>query len=137
VRLIFKKRIWGQWLLAGGLLLILVQGVILLPEVSLRFRRDRFCQEQIAEIQKELGYEGISLDRNRATADALERAMKSGFPSFPPGPRPTNRGLQQALARSQATYREKEEQVLQLQFMLQRFERLRDQFRGLNSNSVK
>jgi hypothetical protein len=120
------KADWPKMLLTGGLLLILGQGVLQLPEVSSRLWPEKFWGREIRRIQGFLGSTEEQVAKEEATREALLLIRASGFTYVPSGSRPTPLGLLQALKRTEARQWKFSDRVRELGVILQRLERLRD-----------
>ncbi len=123
MKLPLKAGQWPKILLAGGLLLILGQGLLQLPEVGARLYPEKFWDREVRRTQGFLQSTQENLQKEEATQEALLLIKANGFPS---GPRPTDSGLLQAMKRTEANRQKFMDRITELTVMRQRLERLRD-----------
>ena len=121
---VLKSPGWRKGLLAGSLFLVLGWGWLQTPEAGTWLFPKRFWGRQVDRAQGKLLRAQMHLDETGARLEALRKAEARGFPhlngSFPP----TQRGLHQAIARTQAKLQSRREDHVSLQMMLRSYQRL-------------
>lgn len=111
-------------LLCGGLLLVLAQGVFQLPEVESRLFPQRFWTSQIHRVQSNLIITEMHLAEAEATLEVLDRGAKVAGAGVS-GPPPKNfRAWGPVWQRVEGRCQKYREEKLQLEGMLQRYQRL-------------
>jgi len=110
--------------LIPGLLLILVVGLVGLPEVGLRVFPERYWRERLRDTRYNLMKAEMQQEKLEATQMALERGKERGFPAVPGYSGPTAAGVRQCSERFQVAYRRHKEIKAELEEMAERYRRL-------------
>lgn len=94
-----KTRDWKGWLLATGLCLIFVSGLVSLPEVGAYWDPCGFWAVEYKRMKEKVILEEIHQGKTEAALEALAWGKQDGFPAPTPVVQPSARGCQQASER--------------------------------------
>jgi hypothetical protein len=121
----YQTQGWLKLLLSAGLVLILAQGLVSLPELGSSLFPQWFWDGKILHLRADLEKAESAANNARAQVEALLRLRESEKTRIDGNPRPTPPGLEQALNRAEAEARRQQELVVQLTILCQRWQRQR------------
>jgi hypothetical protein len=124
---LFKENRLGRWLLFGGLVLVLAQGLVRTPEVGSRFFPQLFWDEQLNRARENLIVAEMGVDELVATEEALQREAELGFPGVDATPNPSQQGLSRAWERVKSEERQIRDKASSLEVLLKRLQRLKEE----------
>lgn len=122
----FKTWDWKGWLLASGLCLVFVSGLVSLPEVGIYWHPLGFWAGEYKRMKEKVILEEIHQGKTEATLQALAWGKQDGFPAPTPVVQPSARGCQQAVERILADRMYVLDRTILFKDMLHRWKKLGD-----------